>query len=101
MMGIMGIQGGSGFLKGVKDVEAARESMRRPSFMTGVFAGQPRFELLAPASSAAGGGAAHDPELEAFLTKLEAFLREKVDAEAIERDAEIPREVVTGLAELG
>jgi alkylation response protein AidB-like acyl-CoA dehydrogenase len=84
----------------VKDVEAARESMRRPSFMTGLFAGQPRFDLLAPVESGTGGEP-HDAAFEAWLATLETFLRERVDAEAIERDAEIPRAVLTGLAELG
>ncbi|HEU5319142.1 MAG TPA: acyl-CoA dehydrogenase family protein [Chloroflexota bacterium] len=97
----MGTSGAGGLLKGVKDVEAARESMRRPSFMTGLFAGQPRFELLAPSQAAPRGSEPRDSEFEAFLGRLETFLRERVDAEAIERDAEIPRAVLTGLAELG
>jgi len=85
------------FLKHVQAVEAARETMQRPSFMAGLFAGQPQFELLAPAEAGTG----RDAEFESLLERLEAFLRERVDAEAIEREAEIPREVLTGLAELG
>jgi hypothetical protein len=90
--------GTAGFLKDVQAVEAARESMLRPSFMTGLFAGQPRFELLAPPD---GVGYEHDPEFETFLGQLEAFLRGHVDADQIEREAEIPRDVLDGLAELG
>ena len=86
-----------GFLEGVRAVEAARESMRRPSFMSGLFAGEPDFALLAPSES----DTRRDAEFETFFQRLEAFLREEVDAEQIERDSEIPRSVLTGLAELG
>ncbi|MGI8424462.1 MAG: acyl-CoA dehydrogenase family protein [Chloroflexota bacterium] len=85
------------FLGGVQAVEAARETMRRPSFMTGLFAGQPNFELLAPPARAER----RDPDFESFLDRLERFLREHVDAGQIERDSEIPRAVLTGLAALG
>jgi len=38
---------------------------------------------------------------DAFLQRLEKFLREKVDADAIDRTGEIPDEVIKGLAEMG
>src|SRR5688500_18590099 len=40
------------FLEGVQAVEAARETMRRPSFMSGLFAGEPDFRLLVPPTDA-------------------------------------------------
>jgi len=85
------------FLDGVRAVEAARETMRRPSFMSGLFAGEPDFGLLAPAPAESR----RDPEFEQLLERVERFLRAHVDAEQIERDSEIPTSVLTGLAELG
>jgi len=38
---------------------------------------------------------------DAFLQRLEKFLREKVDADAIDRTGEIPDDVIKGLAEMG
>ncbi|TAK97761.1 MAG: acyl-CoA dehydrogenase [Verrucomicrobia bacterium] len=40
-------------------------------------------------------------ELESFLTQLRAFLDEHLDPAAIDRAADIPREVIDGLAKLG
>ena len=89
--------GTKAFLEGVQVVESARETMRRPSFMSGLFAGEPDFALLTPAPESGR----RDPDFEAFLKRLEAFLRAHVDAEQIERDSEISRAVLTGLADLG
>src|SRR5436190_2682240 len=38
---------------------------------------------------------------DAFLQRLEKFLREKVDPDAIDRTGEIPDEVIKGIAEMG
>ena len=38
---------------------------------------------------------------DAFLLKLERFLREKVDPDAIDRTGEIPDDVIKGMAEMG
>ena len=38
---------------------------------------------------------------DAFLQRLEKFLREKVDADAIDRTGEIPDDVIKGMAEMG
>ena len=40
-------------------------------------------------------------EVEAILKRLRAFLDEHLDPAAIDREADIPREVIAGLAELG
>ncbi|HXV21947.1 MAG TPA: acyl-CoA dehydrogenase family protein [Desulfuromonadales bacterium] len=79
--------------------EAAREAeWRRPSFLGELFMGRLRSDLIFPwpeqdpAEKAAG---------DAVLAKLEAFLREHVDADRIDREKEVPREVIDGLKQLG
>lgn len=85
-------------LQHLEAVEAARQEVRQPSFLTKLFAGEPDFSLLLPfpaqepADRAAG---------DALLDRLDAFLHEHVDAQAIEQEATIPRAVLDGLAELG
>jgi len=79
--------------------EAARETeWAKPSFVQELFLGRLRLDLIDPPP-------APDPEAEArtdaFLARVEPFLREHVDAEAIERDDHIPDEVIQGLKELG
>ncbi|MFO1521768.1 MAG: acyl-CoA dehydrogenase family protein [Kiritimatiellia bacterium] len=77
--------------------ELSRDAFTQPSFVASVFMGRFPFHLVHPAHTPP------DPEGRgaAFLEKLEAFLREKVDPDAIDRDGEIPREVLDGLAALG
>src|SRR5919202_321395 len=79
--------------------EAGRETeWTRPSFGRELFLGRFRLDLIHP-----------QPELdpsrvrkgEAFLERLRAFLTERVDRQRIEREAEIPADVVQGLADLG
>jgi alkylation response protein AidB-like acyl-CoA dehydrogenase len=79
--------------------EAARETeWVKPSFVQELFLGRLRLDLINPPPTP-------DPEAEAradaFLARVEPFLREKVDAEAIERDDHVPAEVIEGLKELG
>lgn len=79
--------------------EAARETeWAKPSFVQELFLGRLRLDLINPPPQP-------DPEVEArtdaFLARVEPFLREKVDAEAIERDDHVPPEVIDGLKELG
>jgi len=79
--------------------EEARESeWRKPSFGKELFLGRFRLDLVhphpRPAPEAVQTG-------EAFLDRLERFLREEVDPAEIERDAKVPERVVKGLAELG
>jgi alkylation response protein AidB-like acyl-CoA dehydrogenase len=79
--------------------ESAREKeWRRPSFGKELFLGRLRLPLIDPwprpdESLAAKG--------RPFLGAIEAFARDKIDGRQIERDAKIPDEVLTGLAELG
>ncbi|MDO8665360.1 MAG: acyl-CoA dehydrogenase family protein, partial [Gemmatimonadales bacterium] len=79
--------------------EAARETeWQAPSFVAELFDGRLRMDLVHPYPQP-------DPEDEAkarpFLDKLAAFMRDKVDADQIDRDCKIPPEVVEGLKQLG
>jgi alkylation response protein AidB-like acyl-CoA dehydrogenase len=79
--------------------EAAREKeWKAPSFVKELFAGRLHLELLHPWPQV------NEAELERagpWLAKLEEFLRENVDGDAIDRDSKVPQEVVDGLRELG
>ena len=78
--------------------EDARESeWTAPSFLKEIFLGNFRLDLVHPFPEAPK----ERPEFRAFLDKLEKFLREEVDSDAIDRNGKIPPNVVAGLAELG
>ena len=78
--------------------EAAREAAQEPTFVSGLFMG--RFDLAQirpfPVQSAEDRS-----QGEPFLKRLEALLREQVDADEIDRTGEIPGLVVEELAKLG
>ena len=79
--------------------EAARQhEWERPSFVRALFAGRFELDLIHPFPVT-------DPaELERaapWLAKLERFMVEKVDSVAIDRNRQIPPEVIAGLRELG
>jgi len=79
--------------------EAAREQeWAAPSFVRDLFLGKLRMDLIHPYPE-------QDPEeiarAKPFLDKLERFLREKVDSDKIDREGEIPEEVIEGLKQLG
>ena len=79
--------------------EAAREQeWRKPSFAKELFLGRFRLDLIHPHPRP-------DPEEEArgdrFCTQLREFLETEVDPAVIERDSQIPDEVVKGLRRLG
>ncbi len=79
--------------------EAAREQeWTRPSFGKELFLGRFQLDLIHPHPRPTED---EQRKGEAFLTKLEAFLREEVDPLEIERDAKIPDHVVKGLCALG
>lgn len=78
--------------------EQARETeWTKPSFVRELFGGSFQLDLIHPYPD-------EDPEEEArarpFLEKLDALL-ERVDSDRIDREREIPREVVDGLKEIG
>jgi alkylation response protein AidB-like acyl-CoA dehydrogenase len=79
--------------------EHARETQwHQPSFGKELFLGRLRLDLIHPQPG-------RPPEVtargESFLAKLREFCETHIDAEVIERDAQIPDEVILGLKELG
>jgi len=79
--------------------EASRETAwHAPSFVRELFLGRLDLGLVHPHPEPDPEEARRGAE---FLARLEAFLRDEVDAEAIEREARIPERVVLGLRALG
>jgi hypothetical protein len=79
--------------------EAAREAeWRKPSFLGELFMGRLRSEMISPFPEQ---DPAEKAAADAVLEKLEAFLRQHVDADRIDREREVPRQVIDGLKELG
>ena len=79
--------------------EAAREEQwAAPSFVRELFLGNLRMDLIHPYPE-------QDPEeiarAKPFLDKLARFLREDIDSDRIDREGEIPEEVIQGLRDLG
>src|SRR6266511_1087770 len=79
--------------------EAAREQeWAAPSFVRDLFLGKLRMPLIDPYP-------AQDSEettsAQPCLDQLERFLRKRVDSDRIDREGEIPEEVIQGLRELG
>ena len=85
-------------LQGLKEVEAAREEMRYPSFTAGLFAGAPPFDLVVPFPIQPAADRAIGDD---YCARVETFLRRRVDPAEIERTGRMPPEVLRGLAELG
>ncbi|MCE9614299.1 MAG: acyl-CoA dehydrogenase family protein [Lentisphaerae bacterium] len=79
--------------------ESSREAAGQvPSFVGQLFMGRLPWELIDPyPEPTAEDRAAGDD----FLARLDAFLRTHTDPDAIDRDGEIPQEVMDGLAALG
>jgi alkylation response protein AidB-like acyl-CoA dehydrogenase len=78
--------------------EAAREQEWRASFVKELFEGRLRLDLIHPFPQPDPADVA---KAQPFLDQLEAFLRDKVDGDKIDRDAKIPANVVRGLQEMG
>ncbi|HYC71505.1 MAG TPA: acyl-CoA dehydrogenase family protein [Opitutaceae bacterium] len=78
--------------------EAARESHDDLSFVAHLFMGRWRPDKLHPLTELAPEEKAREDR---FLGELAAFLKARVDADAIDRTGEIPPEVRAGLARLG
>jgi alkylation response protein AidB-like acyl-CoA dehydrogenase len=78
--------------------EAREQEWRKPSFGKQLFLGSLRLDLIDPWPQP---DPAQTAKAEAFLAKLDAYVRSEVDGAQIERDARIPDEVFTGLGELG
>ncbi|AWW37265.1 acyl-CoA dehydrogenase [Streptomyces sp. AS58] len=79
--------------------EAAREQdWRKPSFAKELFLGRFRLDLIHPHPLPAQEDVQRGEE---FLAKLRDFCETKIDSARIEREAQIPDEVIDGLKELG
>ena len=78
--------------------ESSRDSRELSGFAASLFDGSPDFRAVFPFPMQE---AAAKTEGDAFIAELGAFLRDKTDPDAIDRDGEIPDEVIGGLAALG
>jgi len=79
--------------------EAARETeWTSPSFVAELFDGHLRMDLIHPYPEP---DAEDEARARPFLEQLTRFMRERVDADAIDRNAKVPPEVVQGLKDLG
>jgi alkylation response protein AidB-like acyl-CoA dehydrogenase len=78
--------------------EAREKDWTRPSFAKELFLGRFRLDLIHPHPQVSESQRAKG---EAFLEKLERFLREEVDPLQIERDSKIPEHIVKGLCDIG
>ncbi|MEP6590777.1 MAG: acyl-CoA dehydrogenase family protein [Gemmatimonadota bacterium] len=79
--------------------EAARETeWSAPSFVRELFEGRLRLDLIHPFPAPT---AAEVAKAAPFMAALEAFLREHVDSDRLDREGKIPDEMIAGLRNLG
>ena len=79
--------------------EAAREERwEQPSFVRELFEGDFKLGLIHPFPEPTAADLA---KAKPFFEKLEKFLREEVDGDAIDRDSKIPQRVIDGLKAMG
>jgi len=91
-------QGAAGAAESRRVAEDAREAeWKAPSFLKEIFLGNLRLDLIHPFPEPPP----ERPEFRDFMNRLERFLVEEVDPDAIDRDGKIPPRVVQRLAELG
>ncbi len=89
----------SGKAAALETAEAARETeWKNPSFMAEIFMGRFREELLWPFPAQSAEEEAVGGKL---LEKTRDFLVKNVDPDRIDREQEMPEEVLRGLADLG
>jgi alkylation response protein AidB-like acyl-CoA dehydrogenase len=81
-----------------KVAEEARETeWRSASFLKELFLGNFRLDLVHPFPAEP----AERPEFRAFYDRMERFLLDEVDSDAIDREGKIPKRVIDGLARMG
>jgi hypothetical protein len=79
--------------------ESSRQGLwEYPTFAGALFMGRFPWKLVHPFPQSPSD---RDERGETFLAELATFLREQVDADAIDETGEIPEEVIRGLARLG
>ncbi len=82
----------------LETTEAARESIEGESFAASLFMGRPDFAQLLPFPEQS---LEDEDQGDAFIERLSRFLTEHADPDAIDREGEIPGEVLAGLAKMG
>jgi alkylation response protein AidB-like acyl-CoA dehydrogenase len=78
--------------------EASRDRRALSGFAASLFTGHPDFRTIIPFPAQS---LEDQDQGDAFLDKLDEFLLQRTDPDAIDREGEIPDEVIAGLAELG
>ena len=76
--------------------EVLGEAIDEVGFAKGLFFGQSLDEKLLPYPNLD-----HDPRTDGMVASLKRYCQEEIDAAAIDRDAEIPQQVIDGLGKLG
>ena len=82
----------------VELTEAARSAPERPGFVSGLFMGRLQMSSIMPFPEQS---TEDRDQGDAFLQRLEALLRRRVDPDEIDRTGEIPQEVIDELADMG
>ena len=77
--------------------DAREKEWTSPSFLKETFLGNFRLDLVSPFPEAPP----ERPEFRVFMDRMEKFLVEEVDSDAIDREGKIPPRVIKGLAEMG
>src|SRR3990167_1160542 len=90
---------GKGAPEALEVTESARQTeWHHPSFIAELFMGRLRTDLILPYPEQPE----EDRQIgDAFLAKLQQFLKDKVDPDEIDRTGEMPPQVIQGLAALG
>lgn len=93
------LKGDTEKLKALEVAEEAREKeWVYPSFVAELFQGRVLWDLIFPFPEQSEA----DRKLgDAFIVRLEKFLRENLDPDAVDRTGEIPASVIKGLAAMG
>jgi alkylation response protein AidB-like acyl-CoA dehydrogenase len=88
-----------GAVEAMEVAEASRETeWEKPSFVGDLFLGKVNFDLIHPFPEQPGADKA---EADEFLSRLERFLAENVDADEIDRKGEYDYDLFKGFAEMG
>jgi hypothetical protein len=86
----------------LKSLELAEEAREKewvyPSFVSELFQGRLRWELILPFPEQGEEDRKIGDE---FLARLEKFLRENIDPQEVDRTGEVPPRAIKGLAEMG
>jgi alkylation response protein AidB-like acyl-CoA dehydrogenase len=87
-----------GAVEAMEVAEASREEWEKPSFVGDLFLGKVNFDLIHPFPEQP---AADKAEADEFLSRLERFVAENVDADEIDRKGEYDYKLFDGFKKLG